>query len=168
MSDQNNLPVNPDTNSQPQSANCAHSRSHRGGLLRAALYTPVVLLLSGLAALATFPELANYAAPMMGDSTSCSSGGCPIAALASFLTGHQSQEQAPASCCSMGQSRATALLSTETSGGCCMGTSSCPSAAAESSATAEEPVSVPLTSTESLPLDATLVANDVIAETASN
>ncbi len=73
MSDQNIPAANTE-----QPAACSKGCQHRGGgILRAAMYTPVVLILGALGALATFPELAEYATPLIGEAD-CNT--CPISA----------------------------------------------------------------------------------------
>jgi len=69
------LPVMPDLNEPNQSSRSAlesKSMSCAGGCenhqtLTAMFYTPVLLLFGGFAALATFPEIAEYAAPWIDE-----------------------------------------------------------------------------------------------------
>lgn len=72
------LPVMPDVNEsnrtsesavKPNSITCA-GRCQKHGTLNAVFYTPVVLIFGGLVALATFPEIAEYATPWIGEPVS--------------------------------------------------------------------------------------------------
>ena len=71
MSDQDIPVTNAENNPESQPAVCSTGSKRRSGLMRVVLYTPVALLLGGLASLAAFPELANYATPLIGESSSC-------------------------------------------------------------------------------------------------
>ena len=72
------LPVIPDINDpnrigetavKPNSMTCAGGCQNHG-TLSTVFYTPVVLICSGLVALATFPEIAEYATPWIGEPVS--------------------------------------------------------------------------------------------------
>ena len=153
MSDTPSHPVNPETPDYPEGAVCTAGCGHRhSGMWRAVLYTPVVLILGGLAALATFPELAEYATPLVGDQASCSSqNGCPIAACANALSsamGYSAQSAASSapSCCSAKRAAFS----------CCVDSAEAP-ATSESA----EVISGPLTSTDDGAADATAAVNAV-------
>jgi hypothetical protein len=59
-------PVMPDVNA-PISVTCSGGCQNHG-TLTAVFYTPIFLLFGGFAALATFPEIAEYATPWIGES----------------------------------------------------------------------------------------------------
>lgn len=167
MSDEQLQPVSNDTNSAG-----ANGPRRRSGLMRAVLYTPVAVLLGGLAALATFPELARYATPIVGEAPS-SSNSCPISALANRMgcgscpskssadmvnavLASAASTNAPAACCS---TSAVARFS------CCGSAESCPT---EKSQATESPVADSASSAEPLPADAFAAANAEESDTASN
>lgn len=103
--------VNSDAGFNPESTPCHTGCAHRKfGLLRVVMYTPIVLLLSGLAALATFPELAQYASPHVGDASVKYQ--CPIAAMMAAFGGSGTSCSSSASSCSSAPAY---------SGGCCGG-----------------------------------------------
>ena len=68
MTENLNQPNNQDENLQPQGPACSTGKCCSGGFLRALVYTPAILCLGALAALATFPELADRIAPSNGGS----------------------------------------------------------------------------------------------------
>ncbi len=93
MSDANDLPMTTDAESATGSTGCHCGKS--GGILRAVLYTPIILIIGGLAAVATFPNLAEYATPLIGE-THCSSTGmtsCSSAAMPHSCSSHGHSEQ---------------------------------------------------------------------------
>ena len=164
MSNPNETPATPESKNESSGASCAAGCNHRGaGIMRAVLYTPVVLIVGGLAALATFPDLAKYATPLIGDSGEKNS--CPLSNLVSAVSGVQ--------CCpSMRASAASA-------GSCCSKRSACCSASEESVSESDEPINAELTSVEIEPLgddqpaDAIsavnmVTVNSIEAETLSN
>ncbi len=70
------LPVMPDVNApnqtsestvKPNSVTCSGGCQNHGNLT-AVFYTPIILLFGGFAALAMFPEIAEYATPWIGES----------------------------------------------------------------------------------------------------
>ena len=148
----------------------------RSGLMRAVLYTPVVVLVSGLAALATFPELARYATPLTGES----SGGnytCPLSALASRMgcgscssksstdlanavLAMEPASDAPSGCCARA---ALARFS------CCAQPDACPSSSTtEQSDEADSPVTENAPSADEAPADAFTTANSTASDAPSN
>ena len=138
------------------------------GVLRAALYAPVVLIVSAMGAVAMFPDLAEYASPLIGNSSG-SECTCPIARLAHLIgqgksAGEGCSSQAISSgSCSAARSCSASAMSTE---GCCPHSGSCPSTSAE---TASEPAtSLDLTAVEEVPADAFAAANNVDLDTPSN
>lgn len=170
MSDQNIPSTNAESNVEPQAVCSTGCKNHNSGILRAVLYTPIVLILGGLAALATFPELANYATPLIGESNSQYT--CPIAA-ALGMAGKSGCSSMRSSCSSSSQSDSM---------GCCPAMSNatsscCPSAGASSSASesaagddltnADTPISAPI-SADDEPADAIAVVNAVDQESPSN
>ena len=65
-----NSPSNtPEFTSEPSTITCAGGCHHkRPGLFRAVVYAPFVLVVGTLVAMATFPGLAEYATPLIGES----------------------------------------------------------------------------------------------------
>lgn len=175
MSDNNIQPTNQDANAEPQITACSTSgKCCNHGLMRAVLYTPIILGLGALAALATFPELANYATPLIGESTkgACSASAdgsyqCPIAAMFGGAKAQSSPMAMSGGCC------ASKMMAT--SGGCCASrTSCCQDRVDEQSASESEP-SNDLTEadpapsiTEDGPADATAAANALESDSPSN
>lgn len=157
MSNPNVPASDPNSNSNVQAVTCASGCQHkRSGMLRAVLYTPVVLILGGLATLAAFPDLAEYASPLIGHSSSNSQ--CPLQALMSGSGG----------CCAR-KAMATGSCSSSQAGSC--SASSMPCCTFEESSTSAEPANDNLTMNESAdesPVDALAVVNAVDLETPSN
>ena len=142
--------INPETNVNSQAGTSNPGRTRRrSGLVRAVLYAPVVLMLGGLAALATFPELAEFAKPLVGDSSQKYQ--CPIAAMMAMVNGSGSScSSAP---CCLSSSAPVAF------GGCCGGgISRCGIMVEETSAESSEAPNADLTANEA-PADAIAAAN---------
>jgi hypothetical protein len=157
----NSVPTINPPDSDAQATACSTScQSCGSGLLRAMVYTPVVLIVGAMGAVAMFPDLAEYAAPLV----SCSSGGC------------SSQRSAHASLMGLdGSAPAGGCSSSEiSSGGCCpmsggarFETISAEADPAEETATTAEPDLAALAPTD-VPADATSASNLTEVETASN
>ncbi|WP_010584995.1 hypothetical protein [Schlesneria paludicola] len=170
MSDEQLQPVSNEAN--PADSSCptgGHCR--RSGLMRAVLYTPVVVILSGLAALAMFPELSRYATPLVGDSSSGNIS-CPISALASRLgcgscPSKSSADTVNAVLASAAANQPSGCCSTSAIArfGCCAGATACQ---AEASEAEESPVTDVAPSTDEAPADAFTAANVDEANTPSN
>ncbi len=170
MSENNVSPVTSET--QTCASSCNHRRS---GLLRAVLYAPIVLIAGGMASMAMFPGLSEYATPLIGDSagSECS---CPLTRLAKMVGFNSRSEQ---TCSSQGASAGSCSASVNemsagscpsqsmSSGTCCPSTGSCP-AAAETNSSAEAVPSLDSASTNELPADAFAAINSVDLETPSN
>lgn len=158
MSEENSIqPANTDTTANPQPDACATGcRTKKSGLYRAVLYTPIALMLSTLAALATFPDLARYASPLIGESCSSQEYNCPIAAVANMMGYGKASQTAASGCCSG---------SGMSSFSCCPALTPCSSQSSES-ATSELPADS--ASAEEAPADAFSAANAVEVDSPSN
>ena len=115
MSNKIDLPTTSESNPDACSSGCPACCSSKG-LLRAVAYMPVVMVLGALAALAMFPDLADYGYPLIGNPSHTGfTGEHPC----SITSGNSSCSVAPAlpGSCSFPSTPSTAN-STE-SGGCC-------------------------------------------------
>ena len=177
MSDNVLPPTNPEANPETPPIVCASGCQHgtSGGLLRAVLYTPVVVMLGGLAALATFPELAQYASPLIDHlPKSAMNAKCPFQCQSSSNQSidlsnpvyHQEK-----SCCESGigaNLRLAALKQNAASAfSCCEANGACPASSEGKSDGAVAMVITEEVSAET-PADATAVANVAEADSASN
>lgn len=167
MSD--NVPANHEVtpNSTPNActAGCQHKKG--GGLLRAVLYTPVIIVLGGLAALATFPDLAQYASPLIDQlpksamNQKCGSR-CPSSTPAIDLS-NPVYQQAP-TCCEASNVLTKRFASMGL--GCCEDSATCPASSAASADGALAMITEDATA--ELPADATAAVNAIESDTASN
>ena len=176
MSDNVLPPTNPEGNSANPPEACASGCQHRtgNGLLRAVLYTPVVIVLGGLAALATFPDLAQYAAPLIDHlPKSAMNAKCPFQCQSSSKAIDLSnpvyhQEK---SCCesSSGLSMRLAAIKRNAASAfsCCSDSAGCPASSEGNNDGALAMLITEDVSAES-PADATAVANVADADSASN
>lgn len=136
------------------------------GFLRAVLYTPVVIVLGGLAALATFPDLANYASPLIDHFPKTAMNAkcnfkCPSSSQSIDLSNPVYQQSA--GCCEMGNALAKRFAPTGL--GCCEDAS--PVSAQPNQDGALAMVITEDTTSES-PADASEAANIVAVDQASN
>ena len=155
MSDTNDLPTTADSQSVACATVCKHRRSV---ILRAALYTPVVLVLSALGAVAMFPNLADYASPIIGESH-CSN--CPIRALCSLMGVGQSCPSQSVSENSTLQTPCGAAASAPCGG--CKGSQACTSESDSSPS-----VSVEASADEVTSVQSTIPAEEVSADAFSS
>jgi hypothetical protein len=169
MSNTNELPTTDESKPIVCSSGC-HSCGK--GILRAAVYAPVVLIFGALAALAMFPDLADYGYPLIGNPSHTGfTGERPC----SIILGNSSCSASvalPGSCSF--SSNPSSSNSTESSGCCPMSRARQISSEAntESPATAEEVsgdfVTESTSIIEEIPADATLPLNLVDSEVPSN
>jgi hypothetical protein len=153
----------PELKTEMQKPTCAGGCNHSGGgIMRAVAYTPIVLLAGAMAAIAMFPNLAEYATPLIGEST----GNLTCALKNTSGEGHCcASMQAAAGCCPTAGIR--------TGGGCGLKRFHC-ILNPESSVDSEAPINAELTNSESelrtddSPADAYAAVNSVDAETPSN
>jgi hypothetical protein len=165
MSNTNDLPTNVDSNPVACSSGC-HMCGN--GVLRAVAYAPVVLILSGLAALAMFPDLADYGYPLIGKPSHTGFTGerpCSV----EFGNSNCSVPSLPGSCAI--PSNPSASNATENDGCCPMSRARQISSEVESTPTADQAsgdfVTDSVTS-EVAPADATLPLNIVDSDVPSN
>jgi hypothetical protein len=163
MSNEPNLPVISEEQSPVCNSSCGNCCP---GLIRAAIFAPVVLVLGGLAALATFPDLADYGYPLIGKPSH---------------TGFKGATQCPAdvSCssefsCSSGSMKSLILESHSSepvatkSGSCCFSIGAC-SSPAESTTSESTIIDATASIGNEKPVDALSVLDTVSeTETASN
>ncbi len=167
MSNTNDLPTTVNSNPVACSRGCQMCGK---GILRAVVYAPVVLILSGLAALAMFPDLADYGYPLIGKPSHTGFTGerpCSV----EFGNSNCSVPALPGSCAF--PSNPSASNATESDGCCLMNRarhiSSEPKV--ESTSTADEAsgdFETDSVTSEVIPADATLPLNTVDTEVSSN
>ena len=167
MSNTNDLPTIVESNPVACSSSCHMCGK---GILRAVVYAPLALILSGLAALAMFPDLADYGYPLIGKPSHTGFTGerpCSV----EFGNTNCSMPALPGSCAF--PSNPSASNATESDGCCPMSRARQISSEAkvESTPTADEAsgdfVTDSVTS-EVIPADATLPLNIVASEVPSN
>ena len=172
MTHTNESPVSTEAAVESQPAACSSGCKHgRSGLLRAVLYTPIVLILGALGAVAMFPDLAEYASPVIGQSKSCN---CPLKAMCAamgFGESGSSQAAAEAStssapCCRNSGMSSMSMGGCQGNSACSSESGACPSASA--SVSAEEVPTGEVTAVDEAPADAFAVLNRVESESTSN
>ena len=132
------------------------------GVMRAAVYMPVALILGGLAAVAMFPDLADYGYPLIGKPSQIGFSGerpCSAGGSCSAGTKHSGYPL---------QSDCTATLIDSPGGSCCPLSGACPSSA---ESTSETGLSDSVTKSEplqELPADAISALNVPETETSAN
>ncbi|MEK6263009.1 MAG: hypothetical protein AABP62_30890 [Planctomycetota bacterium] len=140
MSDTNPLDttaaLGPETKSATSSAGSRWYRS--GPLLRAVFYTPMVLAAGALSAAVVFPELSEYASPLLD----VSQHGCPFSSVA----------------CSAGPVEAP----------CCAHSQSCPSSGSTESCVTDANLDLASTTEDEVPADALAALEANVSETTSN
>ena len=167
MSNTNELPTTDESKPVVCSSGC-HSCGK--GLLRAAVYAPVVLTLCALAALAMYPDLADYGYPLIGKPSLTGFTGerpCSI----EFGSSNCSIPALPGNCSF--PSNPSASNATERDGCCPMSRARqiSPEAKVESTRTADEASGdfvTDSTTAEQIPADATLPLNLVDSNVPSN
>jgi len=125
MTEANDLPISPESKAVESSTSCS---SCCPGMMKAVLYTPVVLLVGALAAVAMYPDLADYGYPLIGKpshigftgESACSAGrystSCPSSAGSCCSEGISMEliSSPEGSCCPTGRSFAFPAESTST------------------------------------------------------
>ncbi len=113
MSNTNDLPTTVGSKSGVFGSGCD---SCGRGILRAVVFAPVILILGAFAALAMFPDLADYGYPLIGNPSHTGFTGARPCSLAIGSSSCSAQATLPGSCSF--PSNQTPLNSIET-GGCC-------------------------------------------------
>lgn len=130
MSNSEATSASPETN-QPSSTTT--TRRH-DGIVRAALYAPAILLIGGLAALAAFPNLADYAAPLVAVSSAK-----PV-----YPFNGTGMSPGGGGCCGLSRPTGGSCSLAKLSGGCGSAAFSCCTLSDDVSAESNEPVSAEL------------------------